>query len=282
MTFTHAITRRPGKEMAAGITTSTLGPPDYTKALDQFDAYVNTLNHCGLSVTVLDPLEGYPDAHFVEDAAVVTPDVALITNPGATSRKGEVPSIAAALQHFRKTVWVQPPGTIDGGDVLMVGRHFFIGLSERTNEQGARQLGEAVTGFGCTWTPVPVAAGLHFKSSVNAVSEDTLLLTRDFADHPALAGFHRIVISPAGSVCGEHPAGQRPPDHARRVSRHAAKAPGHGQADHRTGRQRIQENGRRPDLPLLEVLIPCQKIPADTRKAAISSGSMAAGGGSDN
>ena len=202
MPFTHAITRRPGKEMAAGITTSTLGPPDYTKALDQFDAYVNTLNHCGLSVTVLDPLEGYPDAHFVEDAAVVTPDVALITNPGATSRKGEVPSIAAALQHFRKTVWVQPPGTIDGGDVLMVGRHFFIGLSERTNEQGARQLGEAVTGFGCTWTPVPVAAGLHFKSSVNAVSEDTLLLTRDFADHPALAGFHRIVISPQEAYAG--------------------------------------------------------------------------------
>jgi dimethylargininase len=195
MTFTQAIARRPVKEMAAGITTSTLGPPDYKKALVQFDAYVDTLNHLGLSVIVLDPLEGYPDAHFVEDAAVVTPDVAVITNPGAASRKGEVPSIAATLQHFRKTTWIQPPGTIDGGDVLMVGRHFFIGLSDRTNPQGARQLGDAVSGFGCTWTPVPVAAGLHFKSSVNAVSADTLLLTRSFADHPALAGFHRIVIS---------------------------------------------------------------------------------------
>lgn len=202
MTFTHAITRRPGKDMASGITTSTLGPPDYAKALDQFDAYVDALNNCGLSVTVLDPLEGYPDAHFVEDAAVVTPDVAMITNPGAASRKGEVPSIAAALQHFRKTVWVQPPGTIDGGDVLMVGRHFFIGLSDRTNQQGARQLGEAVTEFGFTWTPVPVAAGLHFKSSVNAISDDTLLLTRNFADHPALAGFHRIVMLPQEEYAG--------------------------------------------------------------------------------
>ena len=202
MTFTHAIARRPNKEMAAGITTSTLGPPDYTKALDQFDAYAEALTHCGLSVTVLDPLEGYPDAHFVEDAAVVTPDVAVITNPGADSRKGEVPSIAAALQHFRKTIWVQPPGTIDGGDVLMVGRHFFVGLSDRTNQHGARQLGEAVAGFGCTWTPVPVAAGLHFKSSVNAVGDDTLLLTGSFADHPALAGFQRIVISSQEAYAG--------------------------------------------------------------------------------
>jgi dimethylargininase len=188
--------------MAAGITTSTLGPPDYTKALNQFDAYVDALTHCGLSVTVLDPLEGYPDAHFVEVAAVVTPDVAVITNPGADSRKGEVPSIAAALQHFRKTVWVQPPGTIDGGDVLMVGRHFFVGLSDRTNQHGAQQLGEAVTGLGCTWTPVPVAAGLHFKSSVNAVDDDTLLLTESFADHPALAGLHRIVISQQEAYAG--------------------------------------------------------------------------------
>jgi dimethylargininase len=202
MKFTHAITRRPGKNMASGITTSTLGPPDWAKALDQFDAYVDALKRCRLSVIVLDPLEGYPDAHFVEDAAVVTPEVAVITNPGAAARKGEVRSIAAALQPHRQTVWIQPPGTLDGGDVLMVGRHFFIGLSDRTNQQGARQLGEAVSGFGWTWTPVPVAAGLHLKSSVNAVSEDTLLLTRDFADHPALAGFHRIVIAPQEAYAG--------------------------------------------------------------------------------
>jgi dimethylargininase len=202
MIFTHAITRRPIEKMAAGISTSRLGPPNHKKALDQFDAYVETLNHIGLSVTVLDPLEGYPDAHFVEDAAVVTPDVAVITNPGAASRKGEVQSIAAALHHFRKTVWIQPPGTIDGGDVLMAGDHFFIGLSDRTNEQGAWQLGNAVSAFGCTWTPVPVADGLHLKSSVNAVGANTLLLTRPFNDHPAFAGFHRIVISPHEAYAG--------------------------------------------------------------------------------
>lgn len=115
MTFTHAITRRPCKEMAAGITTAMMGAPDYTKALDQFDAYVKSLRDCGIAVTVLDPLERYPDAHFVEDVAVVAPDVAIITNPGVASRKGEVPSIASTLEPFRKTVWIQPPGTLDGG-----------------------------------------------------------------------------------------------------------------------------------------------------------------------
>ena len=202
MKITHAIARRPGKEMAAGITTSTLGAPDYTKALDQFDAYVNALKDCGVSVIVLDPLEGYPDAHFVEDTAVVTPDVAIITNPGAVSRRGEVATIGSALTPHRKTIAIQSPGTIDGGDVLMIGNHFFIGLSDRTNEPGARQLGDAVSGFGHTWTPVPVAAGLHFKSSVNAVGKDTLLTTQTFADHPALAGFHRIVISPQEEYAG--------------------------------------------------------------------------------
>ncbi|WP_410288333.1 dimethylarginine dimethylaminohydrolase family protein [Desulfosarcina sp.] len=188
--------------MAAGITTSALGPPDYKKALEQFDAYVEALGKCGLSVIVLDPLEGHPDAHFVEDAAVVTPEIAIITNPGAASRKGEVTSIAAALKPFRKCVWIQTPGTIDGGDVLTIGRHVFIGLSDRTNADGARQLGDALAGFGYTWTPVPVAAGLHFKSSVNAVGRDTLLITQPFAAHPALAGFDRIVVSPQEEYAG--------------------------------------------------------------------------------
>ena len=195
MKITHAITRMPVKEMAAGMTTSNLGPPDHEKALDQFEAYIRALSDCGASVSVLDPLKGYPDAHFVEDTAVVTPQVAVITHPGAASRQGEVASIAAALQPFRKIVRIQPPGTIDGGDVLMVDRHFFIGLSERTNPHGAEQLGDALIGFGYGWTTVPVAAGLHFKSSVNAVGEGTLLTTASFAEHRALADFDRIVVS---------------------------------------------------------------------------------------
>ncbi len=202
MTFTHAIVRRPGKDMADGITTSTSGSPDYRIALNQFDAYCTVLKGCGLAVTVLDPLQGYPDAHFVEDTAVVTPDIAVITNPGAESRQGEVASIEAALQPLRRTVAIQPPGTVDGGDVLMMGDHFLIGLSDRTNEAGATQLGDAVSAFGCTWSTVPVSAGLHFKSSVNAVGPDVLVTTPAFAEHPALAGYHRIVIAPQEAYAG--------------------------------------------------------------------------------
>lgn len=188
--------------MVAGITTSGLGPPDFSTALLQFDAYVKTLEYCGVAVITLEPLEQYPDAHFVEDTAVVTPELAVICNPGAASRKGEVPSIAAALAPFRNIVWIQPPGTLDGGDVLRVGQHFFIGLSDRTNEHGAGQLGAIVSGFGYTWSTVSVTAGLHLKSSVNVLSDDTLLTTQTYAAHPTLAGFHRIAVSSQEEYAG--------------------------------------------------------------------------------
>lgn len=202
MHFTRAIVRRPNDSMANGITMSTLGPPNYQKALLQFDAYVDTLKRCGISVIVLNPLEGYPDAHFVEDAAVIVPEAAIITNPGAVQRRGEVTSVEAALQPYRQTIRIQSPGTVDGGDVLMIGDHFFIGLSDRTNDAGATQLGNTLAGFGYAWETVPVAAGLHFKSSVNAVGKDALLTTQAFADHAALAGFCRIVVSEQEEYAG--------------------------------------------------------------------------------
>ncbi|BBO87177.1 dimethylarginine dimethylaminohydrolase family protein [Desulfosarcina ovata] len=202
MVFTQAITRRPGPDMAAGITTADLGLPDLEAAQIQFDAYVKTLSDCGMSVIVLDPLKGQPDAHFVEDTAVITPEVAVMTHPGASARQGEVDSVEQVLADFRKTIRIQAPGTIDGGDVLMMGNHFLIGLSDRTNPEGARQLGEIVAAYGYTWTTVTVAAGLHFKSSVNAVGEKTVLTTTTFADHPALAGLRRIIVSAAEAYAG--------------------------------------------------------------------------------
>ncbi len=196
MKFTHALVRRPGSDMAAGITTADMGKPDLAMALNQFDAYVRALTDCGVAVSVLDALHGCPDAHFVEDTAVVTPEIAVITNPGADARKAEVASMADALSPYRRIVRIQAPGTVDGGDVLMVGRRVFIGLSERTNAHGARQLGEILHGIGYRCATVPVGAGLHFKSSVNAVGENILLTAPEFADHPALNGFRRIVVDP--------------------------------------------------------------------------------------
>lgn len=194
LTFSRAIVREPGPNCADGLTTSTLGRPDYWLLLVQHQRYVNTLRQLGLKVEILPADPDFPDAYFVEDPAVVTPEVAVITIPGAPARQGEQDSIASALARHRPLAHIEPPGAVEGGDVLMVGRHFFIGLSERTNQDGAQQLGQILADHGYKWSAVPVGPGLHLKSSVNIVGPDTLLLTQEFAGRPAFAGYNHIVL----------------------------------------------------------------------------------------
>ncbi len=193
-TFEYAIARTPAKTFDRGITTTNLGAPNYEMVLEQHQAYVEALKSIGLTVIELDPLPDYPDAHFVEDTAVVTPEVAIITNPGAPSRQGEEKSIASVLEQYRQIEHIQAPGTIDGGDVLMIGKHFLIGISERTNQQGAEQIGRILEKYGNTHTTIPVGAGLHFKSSVNIVSNNTLVVTQDFVNHEALKAYNKIAV----------------------------------------------------------------------------------------
>jgi dimethylargininase len=195
-TFTQAICRRPGPDLGGGLTTSDLGAPDFDLACRQFDRYTAALGECGLEITILQALDGYPDAHFVEDTAVVTPDAAVITSPGAPARQGEQHSIAEALAGGRPLFQIEEPGTLDGGDVLMIDQHFLIGVSDRTNEDGAAQLGSILEVFGYTWQAVPVGAGLHFKSSVNLVGPDTLLVSEAFKDRSELASYRRLVVAP--------------------------------------------------------------------------------------
>jgi dimethylargininase len=200
--FTHAVVRLPGEDFAQGLTTSQLGQPSYEKMLAQHQAYTACLQSLELEVTILDPITGFPDAYFVEDVAVVTPDVAVITRPGAGTRRGEAGPMAPVLAKYRPLEWIRAPGTIDGGDVLMVENHTFIGLSVRTNREGASQLGGILVRHGCTWQAVPVGAGLHLKSSVNWVGGRDLLLSPDFADRPEFEGYHRIVLDPAEAYAG--------------------------------------------------------------------------------
>ncbi|MCP4426905.1 MAG: amidinotransferase [Chloroflexi bacterium] len=192
--FTHAVTRKPGANFGQGLTNSTLGTPDYTLMLAQHAAYVAALRAAGLELIELDALLAYPDAHFVEDTAVITPDVAVIAHPGAAARRGEEAAMAPILAQHRPIARIEAPGTLDGGDVLMVGTRFFIGISERTNESGAEQLGCILERYGASWTAVPVAAGLHLKSDVNEVGKNTLLVTKAFADRPELADYEQIVV----------------------------------------------------------------------------------------
>lgn len=195
--FQQAIARRPGPDFAQGLTTAVLdAPPDYHRLLTQHAAYLDALRALGLAVELLEPLEGCPDAYFVEDVAVVTPEIAVLTRPGAPSRRPEAEPMAPVLARWRELVRIPAPGTLDGGDVLMVGRHVFVGLSERTNPEGAKALGAILERHGYTWSPVPVGAGLHLKSSVTWAGEDVLILAEAFRRRPEFAGYRHILVDP--------------------------------------------------------------------------------------
>ncbi|MEO8091022.1 MAG: arginine deiminase family protein, partial [Gemmatimonadales bacterium] len=151
MPFTHAIVRPPAANFADGITASDLGPPVLALALEQHEAYCRALERLGLSLERLPPDPCFPDSTFVEDAAIVTGKGAILTRPGAPSRAGEVAALGDALgRWFPELDRITSPGSLDGGDVCEAGRHFFIGVSQRTNPEGAAQLAAwlAKRGFG--------------------------------------------------------------------------------------------------------------------------------------
>lgn len=191
---TKAITRKPCPNFGQGITTSNLGAPIYARMQALHKAYIAALQDAGLTVIELAGLPAYPDAYFVEDVAVVTPDVAVIARPGAPARRGEEIAMEPVLAQHRPIARIEAPGTLDGGDVLMVGTHFFIGISERTNQAGAENLGNILEQYGNTWTAVLIADGLHFKSDVNYVGGNTLLVTEAFAGRPELSRYDQIVV----------------------------------------------------------------------------------------
>ena len=150
--FTNVIVRKPGKSLCNGITSAPeLGQPIYERAVEEHDDYIAALKQCGVEVTELPALEEYPDSCFVEDPAVITRCGAIITNPGADSRNGEKDEIEPTIRQFFDDEHVKhivAPGTLDGGDVMMVGDHFYVGRSARTNEEGIRQFIEILEGWG--------------------------------------------------------------------------------------------------------------------------------------
>jgi dimethylargininase len=196
MKFKTAIMRKPGADFAAGITTGELGEPDYARMLQQHAAYVEVFRSLGVETVVLDPLPGYPDAYFVEDAAVVVPETAVLSRPGALARRGEEDAIESALASFLPVARIQEPGTLDGGDVMMAERHFFIGLSQRTNADGAEQLGRILEQYGYTWQAVPTQGGcLHLKSCVSYLGDRLLLVSPGLAGCADFQGYDQIVAA---------------------------------------------------------------------------------------
>jgi dimethylargininase len=179
--FTHALVRYPTPHMGAGLTTQLLGAPDFARALQQYNAYVEALRMCGLSIQALDGDEAFPDGHFVEDAAVIYEDVTVITQPGAPERLGEARSIGAALE-AREPVSITGDGRVDGGDVLFCADRVLIGLSERTNRAGAEQLHDALLRHDPALVVdyVPVRGVLHLKTGITELAPGIMLRSPHF------------------------------------------------------------------------------------------------------
>jgi dimethylargininase len=195
MMFTHAILRKPASTMVHGITGANLGKPDHRLALKQHELYRHALEHFGLSLTVMEADEHHPDSVFIEDAAVVTKEFAVVARPGAPSRRGETGAVAQKLgELFDDTARIKPPALLDGGDVLQCGFTFFVGLSERTNRAGASQFADLVGRYGYTTLLVSVENMLHLKSGVSCLGEDTLLIAGDLMDEPLFANFQKIQV----------------------------------------------------------------------------------------
>ena len=185
--YSKAIVRRPGRNFAGGITTSNLGKPDFEKALGQHAAYCDALERCGVELIILEADERYPDGCFVEDTAVINSKVAVISHPGAATRLGEEVEIARVLSKYRKLERIEFPGTLEGGDILRAENHYYIGLSGRTNREGADQLAAILSEQGFTSSEIKVEAGLHLKSDIAYLGKGNFISTPAFAKmvHPA-------------------------------------------------------------------------------------------------
>jgi len=172
-------------------------PIDLERARIQHHAYAAALAQAGCTVRTLAALDDQPDAVFVEDTAVVLDEVAVITNPGAASRRAEVDSVAAALAALRPLVRIHPPATLDGGDVLRVGRTLFVGRTPRTNAAGIAALAAVAGRRGYEVVPVAVEGCLHLKSGVGKVAPRTLLINRAWIDAAPFDGLELIGVDAA-------------------------------------------------------------------------------------
>jgi dimethylargininase len=171
-------------------------PIDFAKARGQHRAYEQLLAKLGTRVISLPAEPALPDSMFVEDPAIVLDELAVILPLGAESRRPEAVSLAQALAKFRKLEYVTPPATLEGGDVLRIGRRLFVGLSSRTNAEGVRQLTPILAPHGYEIVSVPVTGCLHLKSAVTHLGRNTLLANRAWFDAAPLAGYDWIEVAP--------------------------------------------------------------------------------------
>lgn len=169
-------------------------PIDVAKAIAQHKAYGDCLAELGVRIVLLPAEPGLPDAVFVEDPAVVLDEVAVISNMGAPSRRPEARGLAEALARYRPLKFLVEPATLDGGDVLRVGRSVFVGLSRRTNRECIEQLSELLRRYDYRVQPVEVHGCLHLKSACSYIGKETVLVNRSWIDVEPLRGFELLDV----------------------------------------------------------------------------------------
>ena len=193
--FTKAIVRTPAKSMINGITSVDLGKPNYELALEQHAKYIQALEHCGLEVSVLPPLEGFPDSCFVEDVALLTTECAVLTRPGALSRRNEITHILETLENNYSSVYsVISPGTLEAGDIMMAGKDFYIGLSDRTNHSGATQMKGFLDKHGMQTHFIRMSEMLHLKTGLAYLENNNLLAFGELLTKPDFGKFNILEV----------------------------------------------------------------------------------------
>ena len=194
--FKKAIVRTPGKSLIKGISSAGLGIPDYELALTQHADYIEALKECGVEVTVLDADEEYPDSTFVEDVALLTKKCAIITNPGAETRRGEIVAMKKVLEDFYENIEeIHEPGHVEAGDIMMVGDHFYIGLSERTNQSGVNQMIGYLEKYGMSGSVVTLEEVLHLKTGIAYLENNNLLACGELLTKGEFQKFNTLEIA---------------------------------------------------------------------------------------
>ena len=228
--FTKAMVRLPCVNFAAGLTRVDLGAPDLERAVNQHEAYCQTLESCGVNLIRLAADEDNPDSTFVEDTAVLTARGAVITRLGAPSRRAETKPIAVEIRdYFSNVHLIEEPGTVDGGDICEAGEHFFIGVSMRTNEHGAQQLASILQSFGYSSSLIDIRGVsniLHLKSGIAYLGGKRLVVieplrgNKEFSDYDLICldsneeyAANCLLINGKVLIAGGFPATKRKLEH---------------------------------------------------------------------
>lgn len=196
MQYTNAIVRRPGRSVRFGTSSSfAKGRPEYERAIEQHDAFIDALQGCGVEVTVLPALEDYPDSCFIGDTAVAADNGIVLCNPASAARRDEVAETEAAIRAFfpdERIFRIEDPGAMEGGDVVCVGKHFYVGEGKRTNGEGVMQFGHILRNLGLSCSGIRLQETPYLKAGVNYLGEGSMAISGELAQAVDFIQYFRL------------------------------------------------------------------------------------------